>query len=36
MPFKKEIILVGTFHFEQDAELLKDKNRENRRAGRAG
>jgi hypothetical protein len=28
MPFKKEIILVGTFHFEQDAELLKDKNRE--------
>jgi Family of unknown function (DUF5694) len=28
MPFKKEIILVGTFHFEQDAEILKDKDRE--------
>jgi hypothetical protein len=25
---KKEIILVGTFHFEQDAELIKRKENE--------
>jgi hypothetical protein len=28
LSFKKEIILVGTFHFEQEEELLKGKDRE--------